>query len=320
MVSMHRRESAVVSMRRRESAVVSMRGSRGERMHAITGVGGQERSRGITCPSSNACRSAVAVCSTCRVRPTTGVRSPRTASASGESKGLVVIRGHQRSSEVIRGHQRPSEAPIADGCSGTAERERERGREKGTERKPSWTHTRCGGPRHLLREPMPVQVVQRLHGSLRVHVLAHVKVLPRVSVRHQKGGLCLGPGGVHLDLPLPQQRDSGQSLGRQRLCRHPVAWLRHHLLEFSRWRPPRHAAAVGAVGAEGAVDTVLLCWTGERDRRTAIVAPSILRMVLARVVAHAALYWCGGAPSKSPQLPKATRPTFFGTQCCGRQE
>ena len=101
--------SAVVSMRRRESAVVSIRGSRGERMHAITGVGGQERSIGITCPSSSACRSAVAVCSTCRVRPTTGVRSPRTASASGESKGLEVIRGHQRSSEVIRGHQRSSE-------------------------------------------------------------------------------------------------------------------------------------------------------------------------------------------------------------------
>ena len=112
--------SAVVSMRWRESAVVSRRGSCGEHMHAITGVGGQERSRGITCPSSSACSSAVAVCSTCRVRPTTGVRSPRTASASGESKGLVVIRGHQRSSEVIRGnqgssevirgHQRPSEA------------------------------------------------------------------------------------------------------------------------------------------------------------------------------------------------------------------
>ena len=97
---------AVVSKHRRESAVVSMRGSRGEHMHAITGVGGQERSRGITCPSSSACRSAVAVCSTCRVRPTTGVRSPRTASVSGESKGLEVIRGHQRSSEVIRGNQR----------------------------------------------------------------------------------------------------------------------------------------------------------------------------------------------------------------------
>ena len=89
VVSMHRRESAVVSMCRRESAVVSMRGSRGERMHAITGVGGQEGSIGITCPSSNACRSAVAVCSTCRVRPTTGVRSPRTASASRESTKLI---------------------------------------------------------------------------------------------------------------------------------------------------------------------------------------------------------------------------------------
>jgi len=36
---------------------------------------------------------------------------------------------HQGSSGIIRGHQRSSEAPIADGCSGSAERERDRERE-----------------------------------------------------------------------------------------------------------------------------------------------------------------------------------------------